>query len=80
MGKRIEEHLELLNQIENEKKSKKEASERNKEAKIEFEKGSLSYRQIVDEITSLGHTYNQVTLKLQNVTQTVIDHCTSLQI
>lgn len=67
----MEEHLELLSQIEASKKAKKEATQRYADVKKESEKWEMGHQQLSDQIRSLGHKYETVSRDLKRVHQKV---------
>lgn len=80
LGKRMEEHLELLKQIESTKGIKKDASKRNKGQMTAFENGRMAYKKIAEEIAALGQRYDAATAELRTVERNVNPHSLRLRL
>ena len=74
LGKRMEENLELLRQIEAAKTSKKGVSKRIKEQQRECDQANAVYQSIVDDIKSLSCRYDQASGQLRKTSEEVCMH------
>ena len=71
LGKRMEENLDLLSQIEAAKASKKEVSKKSKEQQRECDQAHATYQSIVHDIKSLSCRYDQASGQLRKASDEV---------